>query len=220
VNHTDQDIFRNFSRNVKSKLSYSIRRWRGVKSKTPIIGIDDGGFDRFTKKRISVPIFGVIMKGASYVDGIIQSELLKDDDSATSCLSEMICSSSHKSQLQAIFLQGITIAGFGVIDIQQLWQETEIPVVVILRRFPNYEKIHSALIKAFEDHKTRWKHIQKAGTPHKVQNNPKIFLQIAGISLPNAKLLTEKCTAVGTIPEALRIAHFIGASRYQFFTKE
>ena len=220
MNHTDHDFIRNYFRNVKSKLSNSIRRWRGVKSKTPIIGIDDGGFDRFAKKRISVPIFGVIMKGASYVDGIIQSELIKDDNSATSCLSEMICSSSHKSQLQAIFLQGITIAGFGIIDIQQLWQDTEIPVVVILRKFPNYEKIHSALIKAFEDNKIRWKQIQKAGTPHKIQNNPKIFLQIAGISLIDAKLLTKKCTAVGTIPEALRIAHFIGASRYQFLTAE
>ncbi len=130
----------------------------------------------------------------------------------------MICSSSHKPQLQAIFLQGITTAGFGVIDIQQLWQDTEIPVIVILRKFPNYEKIHSALIKAFEDHTTRWKQIQKAGTPHKIQDNPQIFLQIAGISLSNAKLLTNKCTAVGTIPEALRIAHFIGASRYKFLT--
>ncbi|MCK4848596.1 MAG: DUF99 family protein [Candidatus Heimdallarchaeota archaeon] len=199
-------------------MSGSIRRWRGVKSKTPIIGIDDGGFDRFAKKRISIPVFGVIMKGASYVDGIIQSELLKDDNSSTCCLTRMICSSSHKSQLQAIFLQGITIAGFGVIDIQQLWQETEIPVIVILRKIPNYEKIHSALIKTFEDHKTRWTQIQKAGTPHKIQDNPKIFLQIAGISLDNAKLLTKKCTTVGTIPEALRIAHFIGASRYQFLT--
>ena len=199
-------------------MSSSIRRWRGVKLKTPIIGIDDGGFDRFAKKRISIPVFGVIMKGASYVDGIIQSELLKDDNSATSCLSRMICSSPHKPQLQAIFLQGITTAGFGLIDIQQLWQDTEIPVIVILRKFPNYEKIHSALIKAFEDHTTRWKQIQKAGTPHKIQDNPQIFLQIAGISLSNAKLLTKKCTAVGTIPEALRIAHFIGASRYQFLT--
>ena len=218
MNLTNQVLIPLFFRNVKSKLSDSIRRWRGVKAKTPIIGIDDGGFNRFAKQPISVPVFGVIMKGASYVDGIIQSELQKDDSSATKCLIKMICSSSHKSQLQAIFLQGITIAGFGVIDIQQLWHETEIPVVVILRKYPKYEKIHSALMKAFEDHENRWKQIQMAGVPHKIQDNPQIFLQIAGITLKNAKLLTKKCTAIGTIPEVLRIAHFIGASRYHFLT--
>lgn len=220
MNRTDQVLIPHFFRNVKSKLSDSIRRWRGVKPKTPIIGIDDGGFDRFAKKDIPVPVFGVIMKGASYVDGIIQSELQKDDSSATSCLIKMICSSSHKSQIQAIFLQGITIAGFGIIDIQQLWQDTEIPVIVILRKYPKYEQIRSALIKAFEDHKIRWNQIQMAGSPHKIQENPQIFLQIAGITLENAELLTKKCTAVGAIPEALRIAHFIGASRYQFLTSD
>ena len=158
------------------------------------------------------------MKGASYVDGIIQSELQRDDSLATTCLIKMICSSSHKSQLQAIFLQGITTAGFGIIDIQELWQQTDIPVIVILRKYPKYEKIHSALVKAFEDHENRWNQIQAAGSPHKIQNNPLIYLQIAGITLENAKLLTKKCTAIGTIPEALRIAHFIGASRYQFLT--
>lgn len=199
-------------------MSDSIRRWRGVKAKTPIIGIDDGGFDRFAKQRINVPVFGVIMKGSSYVDGIIQSELQKDDSSSTSCLVKMICSSSHKAQLQGIFLQGITIAGFGVIDIHQLWQDTGIPVIVILRKYPQYEKIRSALINAFEDHENRWNQIQLAGTPHKIQDNPQIFLQFAGINLKDAKLLTKKCTAIGTIPEALRIAHFIGVSRYQFLT--
>ena len=75
MNLTKQELILHFFRNVKSKLSETIRRWRGVKDKTPIIGIDDGGFDRFAKQPISVPIFGVIMKGAAYVDGIIQSEL-------------------------------------------------------------------------------------------------------------------------------------------------
>ena len=198
-------------------MAISIRRWRTVKSKTPIIGIDDGGFDRFAEGSISIPIFGVIMKGCSYVDGIIQSSIKKDDKFATDCHIKMICSSSHKSQLQAIFLQGITTAGFGIINIHQLWQETGIPVIVILRKYPDYEKIHSALIKNFDDHEFRWKQLEKAGVPLKIQEKPLIYLQIAGISINDAKALTKKCTAIGTIPEALRIAHFIGASRYHYY---
>jgi len=194
----------------------SVRQWRSVKSKTPIIGIDDGGFDRFSEKNEKIPIFGVVMKGAAYVDGVIQSQMERDDAKATSILTEMILASPHKPQIRAIFLQGITIAGFGIIDINHLWKNTQIPVIVVLRKFPNYEKISSALKKVFDDSHIRWQNIKKAGTPHKVQNSPQLFLQVAGITPENAFQLTKNCTAVGTIPEALRIAHFIGASRFQF----
>jgi endonuclease V-like protein UPF0215 family len=140
----------------------------------------------------------------------------RDYTQATQILAEMILASSHKPQIRAIFLQGITIAGFGIIDIHHLWESTEIPVIVVLRKYPNYDKIYFALEKVFDDNQIRWQIIKKAGEPQKVQKSPQIFLQVAGITLENAFQLTKKCTVVGTIPEALRIAHFIGASRYRF----
>ncbi|UCE14479.1 MAG: DUF99 family protein [Candidatus Heimdallarchaeota archaeon] len=194
----------------------SIKRWRTVKSKTPIIGIDDGGFDRFSKEEMSIPVFGVIMKGAAYVDGIVQSQLKRDDPLATSIISEMIMSSDHKNQLQAILLQGITIAGFGVIDIVKLYEKTGIPVIVVLRKFPNFPKIKAALEKTFPEDQERWQSIERAGKPLKAQEDPLIFLQVMGIHPKDAFLLIKKSTAVGTIPEALRIAHFIGVSYYQY----
>ncbi len=197
----------------------SIRQWRSIKSKTPIIGIDDGGFDRFSTNNEKIPVFGVVMKGAAYVDGIIQNELERDDPQATNVLSDMILDSSHKDQIRAILLQGITIAGFGVIDIHLLWKMTQIPVIVVLRRFPNFEKIHSALEKVFSDSQVRWDSMKRAGEPQEVQIKPRLYLQMAGITLTNAYQLIKKCTAVGTIPEAIRIAHFIGASRYRFLTE-
>ncbi|MFX1515282.1 MAG: DUF99 family protein [Promethearchaeota archaeon] len=191
-----------------------IKRWRTVKSKTPIIGIDDGGFDRFSTEDIDIPVFGVIMKGAAYVDGILKSQLKKDDSQATKIVSQMILESSHKDQLKAILLQGITIAGFGVLNIVRLNEMTGIPVIVVLRKYPDFYKIKSALEKTFPDDQERWCSIKLAGEPIQVQDNPLILLQAAGIHLEDAYLLVKKCTSIGTIPEALRIAHFIGASIY------
>ncbi|UCG90360.1 MAG: DUF99 family protein [Candidatus Heimdallarchaeota archaeon] len=191
-----------------------IKRWRTVKSKTPIIGIDDGGFDRFSKEDIIIPVFGVIMKGSAYVDGIIQCHLKRDDSQATTTITQMILDSTHKNQLKTIFLQGITISGFGVLDIVSLYEMTGIPVVVVLRKYPNFPKIKSALEKAFPTDQDRWQSIKRAGDPLKVQENPVVYLQLAGIHPKDAYLLIKECTAVGTIPEALRIAHFIGASYY------
>ncbi len=199
------------------------RPWRIVKEKTPIIGIDDGGFDRdliSSETTNYVPVFGVIMKGAAYVDGVIQCEIQKDDPNPTRALSQMLLTSSHKAQLQAILFQGITIGGFGIINIQEIFEVTGIPVIVILRKVPNFEKIHLALQKNFSDAKKRWSLILKAGKPLRVQSQPELYLQLAGIRPDDAALLIRKCTKVGVIPEALRIAHFIGASNYRFHNEK
>jgi len=193
----------------------SIRRWRAVKNKTPIIGIDDGGFDRFSKQNQKIPVFGVIMKGAAYVDGVTQCLIDRDDTSPTLKLKDMILSSAHKPQLQGIFLQGITIGGFGVIDIPQLYTITDIPVIVVLRKIPNFQKIKRSLLELFPDGQERWQCMENAGKPILVQKSPQILLQVAGIHPDDAFSLTKKCTMVGTIPEVLRIAHFIGASNYR-----
>ncbi|MFX0205209.1 MAG: DUF99 family protein [Candidatus Hodarchaeota archaeon] len=191
-----------------------VKRWRIVKSKTPIVGIDDGGFDRFSKEDINVPVFGVIMKGAAYVDGVFHCQLKKDDPLATKIIGRLILESAHKNQLKAILLQGITIAGFGVIDIVRLHEITGIPVIVVLRKYPDYPKIKLALKTVFPEDTARWRSIKLAGEPLKVQDDPLLFLQMEGIHPEDAYLLIKKCTAIGTIPEALRIAHFIGASLY------
>ncbi len=194
----------------------TVKRWRTVKSKTPIIGIDDGGFDRFSEEDINIPVFGVIMKGSAYVDGIIQCYLKKDDPQATTTITQMILDSTHKNQLKTIFLQGITIAGFGVLDIVEMYEITGIPVIVVLRKYPDYLKIKSALDKAFPTDQDRWQSILRAGEPIKAKKDPILFLQLAGIHPKDAYLLIKACTAVGTIPEALRIAHFIGASYFHY----
>lgn len=194
------------------------KRWRIIKSKTPIIGIDDGGFDRYSReqKDNNIPVFGVIMKGSAYVDGVIQCQIIRDDPSVTTKISQMILKSSHHPQLQVIFLQGITIGGFGVIDIQKLYKLTNIPVIVVIRKYPDYLKIRAALKKVFPMDQERWLSIERAGDPIKVREDPLIFLQTSGIHIEDASLLLKKCTVVGTIPEALRIAHFIGASNYRY----
>ena len=191
-----------------------VKRWRSIKDKTPIIGIDDGGFNRLSDDFFDVPVYGVVMKGSANVEGIIQCQIRRDDSFVTKAIRNMILKSSHKNQIQAVFLQGISIGGFGVIDINSLSNDLGIPVIVVLRKYPDYNKIRSALEKVFPGNETRWKTILQAEKPIEVQKNPLLLIQVSGIHPQDAFLLLKKCTVVGTIPEALRIAHFIGASNY------
>lgn len=194
----------------------SIKRWRIIKNQTPVIGIDDGGFNHFSKEKTEIPVYGVIMKGSSHVDGIIQCQIKSDELHVTDKIREMILRSSHKAQIKAMFFQGITLGGFGVLDIETMFEETSIPVIVIMRKYPDYSKIRSALRKVFPADSIRWEHILRAGTPLKVQKDPLLLIQVSGIHPDDAFQLIQKCTIVGTTPEALRIAHFIGASNYRF----
>src|SRR3989338_1109997 len=116
-----------------------------VKKEIRVIGIDDSPFNKFKDKRALV--VGVVMRGGSFVDGILSAKVEVDGNDATYKLIEIIEKSKFRSQLRCIFLNGIAVAGFNVIDIIELSRKTKIPVVVIIRQNPNIEAINSALTK-------------------------------------------------------------------------
>jgi len=169
-----------------------------------VIGIDDGPFNKFKDKHVL--IVGVVMRGGLFVDGVLSSKAEVDGNEATKVLVKMINNCKFKPQLQCIFLNGIAVAGFNVVDIEKLNKKTKIPVVVVIRTNPNVEKIRETLIKIRQ--KGKIKLIEKAG---KVIQAGDIFVQLSGIDLEKAgKILRIVCTR-SLIPEPLRLAHIIAA---------
>ena len=175
-----------------------------VKKEIRVIGIDDSPFNKFKDKKILV--VGVVMRGGLYVDGILSTKVNVDGDDSTNKIAEMINKCRFKPQLQCIFLNGIAVAGFNVVDIKKLNQKTELPVVVVIRNNPNIEKIKNTLIKI--NQKNKIKLIEKAG---KVIQADNLFVQLAGIDLEKArKILKIVCTR-SLLPEPLRLAHIMAA---------
>lgn len=182
---------------------------------TPIIGIDDGRFDLFDNPSQLVTIIGVVMKGAELIEGIMQTHVTIDPVDPTTAIIEMISNSKHKKHIQAVFHEGITIAGFGVIDLEQLYEELQIPVIIISRKLPDLERIESVLKHNFNDYKQRWILIDKLDPPAYVAGL-NLYLQYIGISEKHAIEMIRRCTKVGLIPEAVRVAHMIGTSYTEF----
>ena len=175
-----------------------------VKKEIRIIGIDDSPFNKFKDKEILV--VGVVMRGGLFVDGILSTKARVDGNDATDKIIKMINKCKFKPQLQCIFLNGIAVAGFNVIDIQKLSKKTKIPVVVVIRTNPNIEKIKDTLIKIRQ--KNKIKLIEKAGKVIQINN---IFVQLAGIDLEKAKKILKIVCTRSLIPEPLRLAHIIAA---------
>lgn len=175
-----------------------------MKKEIRILGIDDSPFDKFNDKEVLV--VGVFYRGGNYPDGIMSTKVTVDGDDATVKLIEMINISKFKSQLQCIMLDGIALGGFNVVNIERLSKETKIPVIVVMRNYPNFEKIKIALEKL--NYHDKVKLIEKAGKPYKVE---KIHIQIKGISLEDAKKVIKISAIHSDIPEPIRVAHLIGA---------
>lgn len=177
-----------------------------MKREIRVIGIDDAPFDKFDPLQKYVLVVGTVFRGGSFMDGMLSTHVEKDGDDATFRIVEMINNCRFKPQIRAIFLGGISVAGFNVINPISLNKETGIPVIIVIRDYPDYKKMFSALEKL--GMKKKIAIIEKVPKPSKVDD---IYVQNIGISKKDClKLLNITCTH-SNFPEPLRVAHLIAA---------
>jgi endonuclease V-like protein UPF0215 family len=177
-----------------------------IKPEIRILGIDDSAL---LNERVM--IVGTVFRGGDWIDGVLRSEITRDGLDATEVISTMIKNSRHYGQLRIIMLDGITYGGFNVVDIEELYRETGLPVIVIMRSYPDFEKIRSAL-RHFSDGDVRWDIIKKAGKIEKLitkKNGTPTYIQKAGIGIKSAEKIVRLTSIRSNIPEPLRVAHLI-----------
>lgn len=175
-----------------------------MKKEIRVIGIDDSPFDKFKDRNCFV--VGVFYRGGNYMDGVLSTRVKVDGDDSTDKIAEMVNKCKFKPQLQCILLDGIAVAGFNVIDIHKLSKRTNLPVIVVMRDYPDFDKIKSALIKL--KMKDKIKLLEKAG---RVYHIGKIHTQFYGLIMDNVKKILEITCNHSFIPEPIRVAHLIAA---------
>ncbi|MCK5025921.1 MAG: DUF99 family protein [Nanoarchaeota archaeon] len=175
-----------------------------LKKFSSIVGFDDSPFNKFKDKDLLV--VGTVMRGGSSINGIMSTRVQVDGNDATTKLICLIKKSKFRTQLKAILLDGIAFGGFNIIDMHKLHKKTGIPVIVIIRRLPDFENIMQILEKIGK--KSRIKLIEKAGKAVKIG---KIYTQHAGCDMDYVKQVIRIATINAEIPEPLRISHLISA---------
>jgi endonuclease V-like protein UPF0215 family len=174
-----------------------------------VLGVDDGRFTPHTQGNVIV--VGVVFRGGSSVDGVMHTEIAIDGLDATEKLIEMINASPHRRQLRLVMLNGVTFAGFNLVDIQKLHAATGLPVVALTQEKPDLEAIYQAL-KHLPDTEERWRIVQNAGALFEVTNRGvKLYVELAGLTLDEAKTVLELTSTRGSLPEPLRVAHLIAS---------
>jgi len=171
-----------------------MKRWR-------FVSFDDGFKDNFAC------LIGCITAGTE-IEGFLFSEIEVDGFDVTSKIVSLVESSKFKKQLKCIFLSGLTFAGFNVADVQEINKKTGIPVVVIMRKKPDFNKIINAL-RNLSNYEKRMELMKKAGKVSKISD---IYVQVCGCNLDEAERFIEYSKYKGKIPEGLRIAHLVASA--------
>ena len=187
------------------------KRLRVIKPEIRVLGVDDGVFEPRT--RGLVPVVGVVFRGGYWLDGVMHTKIRVDGTDATRKIVSMITGSPHYKQLRIIMLDGITFAGFNVVDIKRLNAETNLPVITVTREKPDFDEIRKAL-ENLPNSKQRWKAIINAGEPFEVSvkgGKAKVYVQAVGICMEDAVKILKLTSTRSNIPEALRVAHLIAS---------
>jgi len=179
-----------------------------MKQQIRLLGIDDSPFTFNDKYCV---VIGVVMRGGDYLECVLRNQVKIDGNDATFVCKEMIENTRHKKQLKAVLLDGIALGGFNVVDVNELYNDTNLPILTITRDKPDFEKIKLALKKNFGDWENRWNLMSK-GKLHEVKtsHNP-IYVKCAGIVIEEAKEIIKLSTIRGVVPEPIRVAHLIAS---------
>ncbi|MEM2910907.1 MAG: DUF99 family protein [Candidatus Bathyarchaeia archaeon] len=188
------------------------KKFRVIKPEIRVLGVDDGKFKPRT--RGFVPVVGVVFRGGYWLDGVMHTKIRVDGVEATNKIASMVLDSPHYKQLRVIMLNGITFAGFNIVDIKRLNAKTELPVIAVTREKPNFIEVREAL-ENLPKKEERWKAVLNAGEVFEVSvrgnKKEKIYMQISGINEEDARKILQLTSTRSHIPEALRVAHIIAS---------
>jgi endonuclease V-like protein UPF0215 family len=185
--------------------------FRVIKPEIRVLGVDDGAFEPHVKGQ--VPVIGVVFRGGFWLDGVMHTRIAVDGFDATERIASMIMGSSHYKQLRVVMLNGVTFAGFNVVDIEALHAVTKLPIITVTREEPDFEGIHKAL-QNLPRSEERWATILNAGDPVEVSTRSaeaKVYMQTVGVSKEIAERILRLTSTRSNIPEALRVAHLVAS---------
>jgi len=176
-----------------------------------VLGVDDGVFVPRTKGVVDV--VGVVYRGGYWLDGVMRTEVEVDGTDATEKIVAMIKVSHHYDQLRVVVLNGVTFAGFNVVDIKELFRKVGLPIITVTRKKPDFKEIKKAL-ENLPEHEKRWKAMENAGEIVEVytrDGEEPVYMQVAGISEKDAEKILKNTSTQSNVPEALRVAHIIAS---------
>lgn len=179
------------------------------------IGIDDGYFTQeFKELRLKTLLVGVLCAGRK-PDDIKMTTVVVDGSDGTSRALEIIeeLERGTIADIEAVFLDGVTVAGFNLIDPEEVNVQTGIPVIVLFKTKLKLERVRVALMKHFSDWRDRYEVIERnyRRAQDVITRKKNLRISSYGVGLDEASKIISLLQHVSAVPEPLRLADLIAS---------
>lgn len=169
------------------------------------VGFDDAPFRREGRARVGVA--GVVCAGTRF-EGMVWGRVRRDGWDATQVLAELLAGSKFLPQLHLVLLDGLTLAGFNVVDLPTLCAAVGRPCLAVMRRPPDLAAVEAAA-RRLPRAPARLELLRRAGPVHALGG---FVFQVQGAEPAAAAAALSRLTDRGAVPEPLRLAHLVGAA--------
>lgn len=177
-----------------------------MKPEVRTLGFDDSPHTRPDGR---VPVVGVHMRGATRVEGLVATDVERDGGDATNRIARCYLDSGLRG-VKAILLDGASFAGFNVVDLDGLAQETGVACISFTKGVPDLDAMRAAL-RNVPDPEAKWALLSARRLVRLDTETTPITISFAGIDDRGAVEVLAATTSRGHTPEPLRLAHMIAA---------
>ncbi|TFF91645.1 DUF99 family protein [Candidatus Thorarchaeota archaeon] len=171
-----------------------------------------GVSESFKKDQERSVVVGVVMRGDLRIDGFGLCRPRVGGMDATEQLISMY-RRMQRGDIRAWILGGGVISWFNIVDLESLFQETDIPVVCV--SYEDSEGLEKYIKEYFpDDCEERLAALRKAGERESVLlgTGHSVFLLASGMGANRAKRLVNLFTLDGKVPEPVRVARTLAAA--------
>ncbi len=167
------------------------------------LGISESYVKGVGKKSI---LAGVVMRADLVIDGLVFSCATIGGTDATEKLVEMYFDLGRKD-INIILLNGCVISWYNVVDIRRVADETSRPIIcVTYEESQGLEKYFRELFPKDWKNRVETYHRNGTRTLMKIRTGQSVYVRPVGIDVDETKVLLDKFTTHGAIPEPLRVA--------------
>lgn len=176
---------------------------RGVR----ILGVSES-FIKGAKRSV---ISGVVMRGDLQIDGFSFATATVGGMDATQSILRLYENLKRKD-INIIMLNGCVISWFNIVDLDAIHAATTKPLIAVT--YEESEGLENYLRKYFEDWEERLAVYRRLGERQKVtlHTGHQILIRCISMTMRKARLLLNRFTLQGAVPEPLRVARILSRS--------
>lgn len=174
-----------------------------------------GVAESFGKCSIKAFLTGVVMRSDFLIDGFSLSHTTIAGDDATDAVISLYDSLNRKD-INLIMIGGAVISMYNIVDLDRIFEKTGKPVLAVTYR-PS-EGIEEAIKRHFPDNwEGKLEAYRRLGPRREItlKNGFKVFVRSIGIDDYDSKLVLNKFTVFGRIPEPIRVARLLARSLHK-----